>query len=157
MGVLWYITSNEKTALLRLARLTLYARSPDKLPSDVKANPLVTIVQGELNDDAKLSSCFTGLHKIDGVISTLGPKVGQPKGNPIAHGYENLLKKMHEFGVKRLVLLSTISISAPEDHFSVVRESMVAGIKIIGYSAWTGDPRRPIFSCPMQLLITLSN
>lgn len=132
--------SHDEQALLRLARLTLYVRSPNKLPSDVKTNPLVTIVQGELNDEAKLSSCFTGSQKIDGVISTLGPKVGQPKGNPIAHGYKNLLKKMHEFGVRRLVLLSTVSISAPEDHFSVIRESMVAGIKIIGYSAWTGDP-----------------
>jgi hypothetical protein len=46
---------------------------------------------------------------------------------------------MREFGVSRLVLLSTVSVLAPQDNFSVVREGLVNGIKLIGYTAWTGD------------------
>lgn len=61
------------------------------------------------------------------------------RGNPIAHGYELLLAKMQEFAVSRLVLLSTVSVSAPQDHFSIIREGLVNGIKLIGYTAWTGD------------------
>jgi len=59
------------------------------------------------------------------------------RGNPLTCGYENLLAKMHEFGVFRLVLLSTVSVAAPQDHFALVREGLVNGIKLIGNTAWT--------------------
>ncbi|KAF8317580.1 NAD(P)-binding protein [Clavulina sp. PMI_390] len=126
-------------ALVRQHTLTVYVRSPDKLPQSITLNPLVTTVKGELNDVAALSTCFApreGLRKIDAIISALGAKVGQPKGNPLTKGYEILLAKMKEFSVPRLIFLSSVSVTSRHDHFSLVRESMVAGIMLIGYTSW---------------------
>lgn len=79
--------------------------------------------------------------------------MGQPYGNPITKGYEVLFEKMREFGVKRVVLLSTISVSSPKDGFSLARESLVAGIRLVGNSAWAGELISPF---PLQWIILIS-
>jgi len=127
-------------ALGRRHSVTIYARSPHKLPEEITSNPLVTVVKGELTQEDAFESCFLpkeGVAPIYGVISALGPKVGQPSGNPLAAGYEVLLRLVHKYSIQRIVLLSTVSLSSPEDRFSIIREILVAGIKIIGYTAWT--------------------
>lgn len=75
------IISPTVSALRRNHALTLYVRTPSKLPEKIVSDQRVTVVQGELHDEEKLKSCFTreGAKPIDAVISTLGPKVGQPK------------------------------------------------------------------------------
>ncbi|KAF8311129.1 uncharacterized protein EI90DRAFT_2922344 [Cantharellus anzutake] len=126
-------------ALSRGNYLTLYVRSPDKLPEDVRNSPLVRVVVGQLDDEAALESCFSKLEDfpvVKGIISVLGAKVGQPQGNPITKGYEIIFKLMKMHDIKNIVLLSTVSVKSPKDHFSLVRESLVAGIKLIGHSAW---------------------
>jgi hypothetical protein len=96
---------------------------------------------GELTHEDAFESCFLpkeGVAPIYGVISALDPKVGQPSGNPLAAGYEVLLRLMHKYSIQRIVL-STVSVSSPDDKFSIIREILVASIKIIGYTAWTGQ------------------
>lgn len=63
---------------------------------------------------------------------------GHFRGNPLTHGYDLILKKMQEFSVSRLVLISTASVSTPEDKASLVRVALVGVIKLIAYKAWTG-------------------
>ncbi|KAF9519534.1 hypothetical protein BS47DRAFT_1288308, partial [Hydnum rufescens UP504] len=120
-------------ALGRRHSVTIYARSPHKLPEEISSN-LVTVVKGGV-----FESCFRpkeGVAPNYGVISALGPKFGQPSRNPLAAGYEDLLRLMYKYCIQRIVLLSTLSMSSPEDRFSIIREILVAGI-IIGYTAWT--------------------
>jgi len=130
-----------REALERNHTAIVYVRSPDKLPYTVRQNSAVTIIQGELSDESKMATCFlpeNNVLPIDGVISALGSVRGQPRGNPITAGYAILLRLMHRFHVaNRLVLLSTVSVSSPRDHWSTIRETLVAGIKLIGYTAWT--------------------
>ena len=88
-----------------------------------------------------MATCFTKpepFPDIKGVISILGAKVGQPSGNPITKGYEIILKLMKKYDVRNIVLLSTVSVKSPKDHFSPIREALVAGIKVIGRTAWEG-------------------
>ena len=89
--------------------VVLYVRSPQKLPEDIRANPSVTIIEGQLDDKEALSRALEG---VDAVLSALGPPVKQgvvyPSGTPIAHGYLVLMDAMHERGVKRLIALGTV-------------------------------------------------
>lgn len=105
----------------------------------------MTVVKGELNDKIALDACFSAATAKDklpvhGIISVLGPKTGQPKGNPLTKGYEVILRLMKQYGIERMVLLSTVSVQSPKDHFSTIRETLVAGIKLVGYTAWQGTP-----------------
>ena len=107
----------------------------------MRNSPLVRILVGELHDESTVATCFTkpeSFPDIGGVISVLGPKVGQPSGNPITKGYEIILKLMKKHDVKNIVLLSTVSVQSPKDHFSPIRETLVAGIKVVGHTAWEG-------------------
>lgn len=65
------------------------------------------------------------------------PVFAPPRGNPITAGYALLLPLLSTYSVSSLVVLSTVSVSAPQDQFSLVRETLVRGIKTIGYSAWS--------------------
>ena len=88
-----------------------------------------------------MATCFTrpeGFPDISGIISVLGAKVGQPSGNPITKGYEIIFKLMKKYYIKNIVLLSTVSVKSPKDHFSPIRETLVAGIRAIGHTAWEG-------------------
>lgn len=131
----------EQTLARGTHSLTLYVRTPSKIPDNIANQPNVRIVQGDLHDRVAFKTCFVqddgNPVGIDSVISALGPRRGQPSGNPITTGYEILLPLMHTYHVTRLVILSTVSVSSPKDHFSTVRETLVAGIKLIGYYAWT--------------------
>lgn len=53
-------------------KVVIYARSPQKVPQEIQDNPLVSIVKGELSDEAALKAAMTGVHAI---ISALGPAV----------------------------------------------------------------------------------
>ncbi|THG93413.1 hypothetical protein EW145_g8382, partial [Phellinidium pouzarii] len=52
--------------------VVVYARSPQKVPSDISSNPSVTIVKGDLTDAGAMSSALAGVHA---VVSVLGPAV----------------------------------------------------------------------------------
>ena len=87
--------------------VVVYARSPEKLPDDITTNSGVTIVKGDLTDEAALAGALDG---VQAVVSSLGPSAFNPPGNPIAKGYALLIKLMREAGIKRLIALGTASI-----------------------------------------------
>lgn len=98
--------------------LTLYVRSPQKLPSAIHSDPRVRIVQGELTDSAALLDALTSV-QADAVVSVLGPYVfSHPASKPISRCYSLLIAHMHALGVggpKRLIVLGTTSQSDPND------------------------------------------
>nr|VWP02567.1 Kinesin motor protein [Ganoderma boninense] len=117
--------------------VVVYARSPQKLPAEISANPSVTIVQGELTDAEKLSSAMQGVHA---VLSALGPAVTNgpfhPSNTPLAHAYALIIETMKQQNVKRLIALGTLSMKDEHDKFSLVVAGMVTAVATLARSAY---------------------
>jgi putative NADH-flavin reductase len=96
--------------------VTVYARSPEKLPEDITKNTAVVVIKGQLLDEDQLSKAMEG---VNAVISALGPAVLRgpfhPSDTPLAKAYSLLIKVMHRYDVKRLIALGTSSIRDPND------------------------------------------
>ncbi|KAH8593116.1 hypothetical protein B0O99DRAFT_673969 [Bisporella sp. PMI_857] len=95
-------------------KVVLYVRNPSKLPSKIAADANVTVLTGNLEDNASFEKAF---HDIDAVISLLGPS--GPSASPTAPHYSSILRSMQAAGVQRLIFVSTITVSQPEDRFSI--------------------------------------
>lgn len=128
-------------ALTRGNTITIFARSPSKLPESITQSPSVTVIQGSLTDRDAIRRT---VKNADAVLSTLGPSLSVGTaisgllhpGTPIAEGYKNILEVMKEEGVKRLIALGTISMGTPEDGWTVLTWSMVTAVWIFLHNAW---------------------
>ena len=89
-------------------QVVAFVRNPSKL--NVRHEHL-TIVQGELADQAMIECAVSGA---DAVISVLGPR-GDSKSKPITRGTQNILAAMKKQGVRRLIISSTPSACDPND------------------------------------------
>ena len=73
----------------------------------------LTIIQGELHD---VISIERAVNSADAVISLLGPRPGEDsKIKPLTQGTQNIVTAIKKFGVRRLIIVSTPSASAPND------------------------------------------
>ncbi|KAF7798607.1 hypothetical protein EIP86_009829 [Pleurotus ostreatoroseus] len=117
--------------------IVIYARSPEKLSEEIRTNPSVTIVEGQLTDRDALSQALAG---VDAVLSALGPAVKKgplhPSNTPLAHAYSLLLEVMKEKSVNRLIALGTPSMKDEHDGFSLTFKLLVAGVGIFAHSAY---------------------
>ncbi|KAH8117124.1 NAD-binding protein [Phellopilus nigrolimitatus] len=113
--------------------VVVYARSPQKVPSDISSNPGVTVVQGELTDAAALASALVGVHA---VVSALGPSARHPPGTPLAKGYAVVIAQMKEVGVPRLIALGTGSITDEHDKSDKVFWLLVGGVSLLAHNAY---------------------
>jgi len=90
--------------------LTLYVRSPSKLPPDIKSH--ARVVTGSLSDKEALATAMDG---IDTVVSVLGAYVSlsafvwRTTKTPIAEDIKTVLEVMKSKGVRRILALSTPS------------------------------------------------
>ncbi|KAI0996271.1 hypothetical protein K3495_g11910 [Podosphaera aphanis] len=101
-------------------QLTLYVRTPSKLPEEVVSNAKVTIIQGELNDTEGLKKAAAS--GADVFISVAGPTLGKREKvkMPITTALRVLYQLLLEAGTfKHILTLSTPSFPAPEDKFSL--------------------------------------
>lgn len=115
--------------------VVIYARSPQKIPEHLSNHPDTTIIKGELEDHTALDTALAGA---DAVLSALGPKYGNPSGNPIARGYSAVLEAMRRQDVKRLIALGTPSIKDEQnDKFSLVYAGMVKTVKFGAPTAYS--------------------
>jgi len=85
-----------------------YVRNPSKLEFKHK---YLTIVEGELADQMMIEQVVSGA---DAVISVLGPR-GDSKYKPITRGMQNIIDAMNKYGVRRLIVSSTLSLKDPND------------------------------------------
>ncbi|KAI0793321.1 NAD-P-binding protein [Abortiporus biennis] len=117
--------------------IVIYARSANKIPSDIASNPSVTIVTGQLTDSDALNKAMVGVHA---VLSALGPPVSKgvtyPSNTPIAHGYEVIIDAMRKNNVKRIIVLGTASIKDPADKFSVRFAALISGVALFAHNAY---------------------
>ncbi|KZV85116.1 NAD(P)-binding protein [Exidia glandulosa HHB12029] len=118
--------------------VVIYARSPSKLPPEIKVHDRVTIVEGQLDDVQALTKAIQG---VDAVLSALGPRVTagpfHSPGSPLAQGYKVLLEVMQRAGCKRLILLGTASIKDKEhDKFSATFFALITGVMTLASTAY---------------------
>ncbi|KAI5360572.1 Putative NAD(P)-binding domain, NAD(P)-binding domain superfamily [Septoria linicola] len=120
-----------ETALQAGHNLTVYARSPEKLPQHIRslalstnASPQVQIIKG--NFDASSKSALTQAIRSGAthLVSFAGPAI-PAKGTPITEFYEKvlypLIQEDEEATIKRVMVLSTPSFKVPNegDRFSI--------------------------------------
>ncbi|KAF9567929.1 NAD(P)-binding protein [Agrocybe pediades] len=115
------------------ATIVIYARSPDKVPEDLKKNVSVSIIKGTLED---LDVVETAVKDVEVVLSALGPGASHPSNTPIATFYGHLIDLMNKHQVKRFILLSTASSADPHDKFSWKYAALVRTIRTLAHSAY---------------------
>jgi nucleoside-diphosphate-sugar epimerase len=116
-------------------KLTLYVRTPSKIPADLTSNTNVSIIQGDLGDAEGLKTAAACGANI--FISLAGPTLGKREGTvgflelqdrsrktnitqPITDALRTLYPLLLFNGTtKRILILSTASYSAPEDKHSI--------------------------------------
>lgn len=119
--------------------LVLLVRSPHKLTEAIKANPSVTIVEGQLTDAELINKTVEG---VDAVLSALGPPVTVTSGitysshKPLTHAYTLVLEAMKAHGVKRIILLGTPSMKDEHDKFSTIFAGLVTGVAVFAHNAY---------------------
>jgi putative NADH-flavin reductase len=97
-------------ALAEGYEVTAFVRNPSKL---TVRHEHLTIAQGELHELANIERAVNGANA---VISLLGPRPGEDsKSKPLTQGTQNIIAAMKKFDVRRLVVVSTPSASAPGD------------------------------------------
>ncbi|KAK3317389.1 hypothetical protein B0T19DRAFT_290933 [Cercophora scortea] len=117
-----------------------YVRNRSKIPADLLSNPLLEVVEGQLDTPTPLSAAVA---RSNAIISLLGPQLGNtPSPSPFPSFYASLCDLMRQHGVKRLFVCCTPSyVDEKEDSSSFVRWLMVQGIKLISkpsYEAMVG-------------------
>ncbi|RFU32426.1 hypothetical protein B7463_g3916, partial [Scytalidium lignicola] len=107
-----------RAALAAGHSLTLYVRTPLKVPEDIRSHVDVSIIQGQLDDVERLrqaASCGA-----DTFVSFAGPTLGSKDGTPITSALKLLYPMLLESGtINRVLVLSTPSYPAPEDTHSL--------------------------------------
>lgn len=106
-----------------------YVRNPSKLEFIHKN---LTIVEGELADQMMIEQAVSG---VDAVISVLGPRSGS-KDKPITRGMQNIIAAMNKYGVRRLIVSSTLSVKDPNDLPDFKAKFLVNFVKLTMRSAY---------------------
>ncbi|KAG4420215.1 hypothetical protein IFR04_006691, partial [Cadophora malorum] len=115
--------------------IIVYARSPSKIPSELAANPLVEVIQGDLSNHSALSSAVS---KASSIISLLGPNAKDTTFDPSLYSsfYASLFPIMRTHGVRRILAMGTVSIKCPEDNFSLIRSILVSLMPVFFNTAY---------------------
>ena len=106
-----------------------YVRNPSKLEFKHK---YLTIVEGELADQMMIEQVVSGA---DAVISVLGPR-GDSKDKPITRGMQNIIDAMNKYGVRRLIVSSTLSVKDPNDLPDLKSKVLVNIVKFMMRAAY---------------------
>ncbi|EEB97292.1 hypothetical protein MPER_03425, partial [Moniliophthora perniciosa FA553] len=129
--------SQDHTQKLQGHKIILFARSPQKLPPDVTDHPLIQVVNAQLTDLDKLEEVMEG---VGTVISALGPSAKRgpfhPSGEPLAKAYHGIVKVMQKRGVRRILLLGTAYMTAPEDKSDARFTALITGVDTFARNAY---------------------
>ncbi|SPO06408.1 uncharacterized protein DNG_09097 [Cephalotrichum gorgonifer] len=120
--------------LHRNHRTRAFARNPDKIPEDLRSNPLLEVIKGEVSDKDALTTAVSGSTVI---VSFLGPNTLTGVDPAIfTTFYSTLFPIMREHNVKRIYAMSTISHPQPDDGFSFLRLLLVALVYVAANGAY---------------------
>ncbi|KAI5787685.1 hypothetical protein DFH27DRAFT_574346 [Peziza echinospora] len=127
--------------------ILVYARNAStRLPTEIKDHPQVTILPGDSIENADTLRAAVA-HRPDAIVSLLGPPSSNIWGwvNPFspdgakpifAQCYEKLVDAMKEYGVRRILVMGTISIIDEKDKPSWARDAMVWVVWAAANKAW---------------------
>ena len=90
--------------------VTAFARTPAKVTVQ---HPRLQIAAGDVLDYAAVSVAVAGC---GGVLCVLGPSTFRKPNTLVSEGTKNIIKAMHEHGVRRLVCQSAIGIGDSKGH-----------------------------------------
>ena len=111
--------------------LSVYTREAKKLAAVAGK---VEVVVGDLQDRDAIAKCIQG---VDAVISALGPNRFKVQGDrPVMHGLSNIIAAMRQFGVRRLIQVSTASYHDPQDRFAFGAHAGVLFFKLLVRKAY---------------------
>ncbi|CAG9985188.1 unnamed protein product [Clonostachys byssicola] len=111
-----------------------FARNPSKIPDDLKSNPKLEVVKGELTDREQLADAVS---RSSAVLSLLGPNSLLNTDPEVYYNFYVLLfGLMREHQVRRVFAMSTISVWQPGDHFSLIRWLLVALVFVVAHYGW---------------------
>jgi len=116
-------------ALAEGNEVVAFARKPSKLNIMDKN---LTIVQGELTDEALIENAVKGA---DAVISVLGPR-GDSRTKPLTQGMHNIIDAMKKQGVRRLIISSTLNAKDPNDLSEFRTKALVNFVKVTMRAAY---------------------
>src|SRR4030043_191907 len=116
-------------ALAEGNEVVAFARKTSKL-NIMEKN--LTIVQGELTDEALIENAVKGA---DAVISVLGPRGGS-RTKPLTQGMHNIIDAMQKQGVRRLIISSTLSAKDPNDLSEFRTKALVNFVKVTMHAAY---------------------
>ncbi|KAJ8112350.1 hypothetical protein OPT61_g5258 [Boeremia exigua] len=107
-----------------------YARNPSKIPSDLSQNTRLSIVKGEMTDTKSFSAALKGCSS---VISHLGAQITDTHIAPTLYAdmyRDTVVPAMREHGVKRILLMGTLTIQRPEDSWTLATPLVLAYMKL---------------------------
>jgi putative NADH-flavin reductase len=106
-----------------------YARNTSKLNV---SNEHLTVIQGELSDEALIETAIKGAGAI---LSALGPRGGS-KDKPLTYGMQIIIGAMKKQGVRRLIITSTLSAKDSKDKPNLRTKAMVNFVKTTMHAAY---------------------
>lgn len=92
---------------------------------------LTQVISGEINDSTTLETAMSTCHA---VTSLLGPQISNPKIDPRLYPdlYQNyILPGMRKSGVKRIILMGTLSIKQPQDKWTFFQTSVLLFMRLL--------------------------
>lgn len=112
-----------KQALADGHEVTAYVRTPSKL--DI-LNESLTVVQGDLGDEAKLREAISGA---DAVISALGPTSNMPE-RPLTAGMQQIVAAMDAENVSRLIAATGAGVPDPNDKHGLMHKAIGLALRL---------------------------
>ncbi|KAH7143486.1 hypothetical protein EDB81DRAFT_934753 [Dactylonectria macrodidyma] len=120
--------------LFRGHGVIVFARNPSKVPGDLRPNPLLEVVKGELTDRDALS---TAISQSSTILSLLGPNTLWYIDTTIyTNFYKSVFNLMRQHGVRRIFAMSTLSVWQPEDTFALTRWLLVTLVFFVAHFGW---------------------
>ncbi|KAF9888605.1 hypothetical protein FE257_008537 [Aspergillus nanangensis] len=104
-------------AITKGHRLTLFVRSPEKLPQEIYQHSHVQVLEGQLDDEASLEEAAACGATV--FISFAGPSYGT-KGTPLTDGYKAMVPKLAAHNFQRVIVLCTPSFRDVKDQVSLM-------------------------------------
>jgi len=124
------------------------ARTPSKLGLQ---HERLTIIQGDVQDAAKVSEAVKG---VDAIISVLGPSPNNPELG-VSKGTENIITGMQKNGVRRLVVSAGAGIGDANDKPTVIDTVIKTIIRLFSSKAYADMNRvsQVVRACNMDWTI----
>ncbi|KAH7348017.1 hypothetical protein BKA66DRAFT_477688 [Pyrenochaeta sp. MPI-SDFR-AT-0127] len=116
--------------------VVVYARTPSKIPKELADNSLIEIVKGEMNDTSAFSIAMA---QCSIVLSLLGPQITDKGVGATFYVdmYKNtVIPAMRQHGVRRIVLMGTVSIKRPEDHWTAFQTMVTVFMRLLAASLY---------------------